>query len=72
MSLFFALATIQNTMTCGFFPFGPFMCGLGADKQIASSYNEIIHFYAQATEFNCFTCFYVPIGFNLFLILGNV
>ena len=33
-----------NIMACGFFPFGPFMCGFGADKQIASSYDEKIHF----------------------------
>ena len=61
-----------NIMARGFFPFGPFMCGLGADKQIASSYDEIIHFYAQATEFNRFYLFYVLIGFNLFLTEGNV
>ena len=48
------------------------MCGLGADKQISSSYDEIIHFYAQAAEFNMFYLFNVPIGFNLFLILGEV
>ena len=29
-----------NIMARGFFPFGPFMCGLGGDKQIASSYDE--------------------------------
>ena len=42
------------------------MCGLGADKQITSSYDEIIHFYAQAAEFNMFYLFYVPNGLNLF------
>ena len=42
------------------------MCGLGADKQISSSYDEILHLYAQAAEFNMVYLFYVPIVFNLF------
>ena len=53
-------------MARGFFPFGPFMCGLGVDKQIASSY-EIMHFYAQATVINMFYLFYVPFGFKSFI-----
>ena len=34
-------------------------------SQIASSFDEIMHFYAQAIEFNMFYLFYVSIGFNL-------
>ena len=55
-----------NIMARGFFLFGPFMCGLGADKQIASSCDKIMHFYAQATEFYMFYLFYVPFGFIIF------
>ena len=51
----------------GFFPFGPFVRGWGAAKQIASSYDEIMNFYAQVIVFNMFYPFYVPIGFNLFI-----
>ena len=48
------------------------MCGLGADKQISSSYDEIIHLYAQAADFNMVYLFYMPVGLNLFLFLGKV
>ena len=51
----------------GFFPFGPFVCGLGAEKQIASSCDEIMNFYAQVIVFKMFYLFYVPIGFNIFI-----
>ena len=49
-----------------FFPFGSFMYGLDADKQIASSYDEKNTFYAQVTEFNCFTCFMCPLDLIYF------
>ena len=44
----------------------PFYVWIGAVNQSASSYDEIMHFFAQAIEFNMFYLFYVPIGFNLF------
>ena len=45
------------------------MCGLGADKQISSLYDEIIHLYAQAAEFNIVYLFYLPVGLNLFFLI---
>ena len=58
----------QLTMTAhGLFPFDPFVCGQGTDKQNASSYDEIMNFYAQAIVFNMFYLFYVPICFNSFI-----